>query len=181
MSTTVVALSVCKQEFQVTPFLPIPDPSFFLFPVFRFGPSLSEITNFGANFGDPTEATTFKSWIIDQIETVPLSSHREFYRRHTNPRWDRVSQSARSLPSPCNKFARWRTVPLTSRDYALKTLVVEQYRDTGKFMLKVNDEFRTLVDNIEVEDSEGLAVIVPGNEYPLCNPGREFWQEAVVS
>ena len=106
-----------------------------------------------------------------------MSSHREFYRQNTNPRWDRVSESARSMKNPCAKWARWRTYALTSRDTPLKTFSVETFG--AKFLLKINGEPRTVLDSIEME--AGAPPLVLGTQYEMCAAEQQFWMEAVVS
>ena len=106
-----------------------------------------------------------------------MTSHREFYRQNTNPRWDRVSHSARPMKNPCAKSARWRAYALTSRDAALKKFSVEAFGT--KYLLKINGELRTVLDNIEMEP--GAPSLALGIQYDMCVAQREFWMEAVVS
>jgi hypothetical protein len=143
---------------------------------FSFGPSIGDITSFKQSYGTAAEST-FQSWIFNQIRNVPVTSHLEFYRRNTNPRWDRVSRSARSLKNPCAKSARWRTYALTSRDAPLKKLSVEAFG--AKFLLKIDGEIRTVLDSIEMES--GAPALVLGTQYSMCAAQQQFWMEAVVS
>ena len=140
-----------------------------------FGPSIADITSFSQSYGSPGESS-FQSWIFNQINNVPVTSHREFYRQNTNPRWDRVSRSARSMKNPCAKSARWRTYALTSRDFAVKKLSVEAFG--AKFLLKINGETRTVLDSIEMET--GAPALVLGTQYDLCAAHQQFWMESVV-
>ena len=142
-----------------------------------FGPSIRDISSFFQSYGSPGEST-FQSWIWNQIHNVPMTSHREFYRQNTNPRWDRVSKSARSMKNPCARSARWRAYALTSRDAALKKFSVEGFGET-KYLLKINGEVRTVLDSIEMEP--GAPSLVLGVQYDMCAAQREFWMEAVVS
>ena len=143
---------------------------------FSFGPSFGDVLSFYQSYGNPREKS-FQSWIFNQINNVPMSSHREFYRENTNPRWDRVSPSARSMKNPCAKWARWRTYPLTSRDTPLKKLSVEAFG--AKFLLKINGEPRTVLDSIEMQ--RGAPALVLGRQYDMCPAQQQFWMEAVVS
>jgi hypothetical protein len=109
-----------------------------------------------------------------------MSSHREFYRRHTNPRWDRVSWSAHPTKGPCDQYARWRSIALTGKDGVRDTFSVTPLAGIAdKWIIQIDGETRTVVDSIEMED--GAPALVPDKSYEMCNPGREFWQEAVVS
>jgi len=141
----------------------------------RFGASSQDISIFLSTYGDPVD-TSLKAWITNQITSVPMSSHREFYRENTNPRWDRVSGSARSLVNPCAKTARWRTVALTSRDQPLRRISVERFG--AKYLLKIDDKPRTVLDSIEL--APGGPGLVLGTQYNMCPPGKEFWREAIV-
>ena len=143
---------------------------------FSFGPSIGDISSFYQTYGNPGEST-FQSWILNQIHSVPLTSHLEFYRQNTNPKWDRVSGTARSMKNPCSKSARWRTYALTGRDAALKKLSVETFGT--KFLLKINGEPRTVLDSIEME--AGAPALVLGTQYDMCAVQQQFWIEAVVS
>lgn len=146
-----------------------------------FGASLEDIDDFMGKYGDPSD-NTFAAWVADQVDStvVPVTSHREFYRRHTNPRWDRVSWSARPTKSPCDQYARWRTIPLISRDSVRNSFSVTPLpRDSTKWIIQIDGEPRTVVSSIEME--EGAPALVVNTAYAMCNPDREFWQEAVVS
>ena len=81
------------------------------------------------------------------------------------------------MKNPCAKSARWRAYALTSRDAALKKFSVEAFGT--KYLLKINGELRTLLDNIEMEP--GAPSLVLGTQYDMCVAQREFWMEAVVS
>jgi hypothetical protein len=74
-------------------------------------------------------------------------------------------------------MARWRTVALTSRDVPLKRFSVERFG--AKFLIKINGEPRTLVDNITMEI--GAPALVVGVQYEMCRAGQGFWREAAVS
>jgi len=50
---------------------------------FRFGGSTKDTSTY---FSTNITGSTFKSWIVDQISKVPMTSHREFYRQNTNPK-----------------------------------------------------------------------------------------------
>jgi len=45
-----------------------------------FGPTRAAINSLVSSGGDK-----YKMWIKDQVENVPMSSHREYYRRRANP------------------------------------------------------------------------------------------------
>jgi len=106
-----------------------------------------------------------------------MSSHREFLRENTNPRWDRVSGTARWLKNPCGKTGRWRTVALTSRDQPQKEISFEAFG--SKYLLKIDGEPRTVLNSIEMEP--GAPALELGKPYEMCAAYQEFWMEAVVS
>ncbi len=69
-----------------------------------FGPMFSEITilDMGGSFGENEKADAIRA----QMD-LPKSSHREYFRRNSNPKWDATTQNARS-DHPCDPNSRWR-------------------------------------------------------------------------
>ncbi len=69
-----------------------------------FGPMFSEIASLdmGGNFGENERAAAVRA----QMD-LPKSSHREYFRRNSNPKWDATTQNARS-DHPCDPYSRWR-------------------------------------------------------------------------
>ena len=65
---------------------------------------------------------------------------------------------------------------MTSRDAPLKKFSVEAFGE--KFLLKINGEFRTVLDSIEMEP--GAPALVLGTQYDMCAAQQQFWMEAAV-
>lgn len=68
-----------------------------------FGPTLDEIDGWDYEAG--TELT-FARWVRGQMDSDGTSSHREFYRRHTNSRSTEAYMYGLPGPMPCEKNAR---------------------------------------------------------------------------
>ena len=77
-----------------------------------FGPMFSEIASLdvGGGFGENERAAAVRA----QMD-LPKSSHREYFRRNSNPKWDATSQNARS-DHPCDPYSRWRDYAYTKHD-----------------------------------------------------------------
>jgi len=144
---------------------------------FSFGVSVQDVSSFLSTYGGP-DVSSLKSWISNQISATNMTSHRKFFRENANTRWDRVSDRGRSMKNPCGKTGRWRTVALTSRD-SMKKISFEAFG--SKYLLKIDDEPRTLLDSIAMAMEDTAPAIQLGTQYDMCKPWREFWKEAVVS
>lgn len=139
-----------------------------------FGPTREDINEW--DYSD--FEGSFKNWVSDQINSVPLSSHREFYRERTNPRMDQVYFSARANTTPCEKNARFRTFAFTSNDMVRdKKFSVKSIGDgtSGPFVAMIDGFARTVISSLETEDDN--VALTPNQEYDLCHPRNEFWKE----
>ncbi len=77
-----------------------------------FGPSRDTINGLVATSGDK-----FEKWVKNQIQNVPLSSHREYYRRRVVPRQEYAGSIAAPGPeSACERTSHWRMFALSERD-----------------------------------------------------------------
>jgi len=74
-----------------------------------FGPTLDEINDLTAS------GNGFEAWVEAQL-ALPASSHREFYRRRTNPKYEMPYRVGAVGPRPCELYSRWRKYAITSRD-----------------------------------------------------------------
>ena len=78
-----------------------------------FGPTKSEITSFENTFGkwsQTSRAKFVKSQFNEQI-----TSHREYFRKRTNVKWDNPSATGRSA-HPCSPYSLWRKYTFTKED-----------------------------------------------------------------
>ena len=79
-----------------------------------YGAKMSEIEALvpavGDDFGDTQRAAAVRA----QID-LPKSSHREYFRRNSNPKWDATTANARS-DHPCSPNSRWRDYAYTRLD-----------------------------------------------------------------
>jgi hypothetical protein len=84
-----------------------------------FGPKKSEIDALVVDSDGlswSTNATEKRAiYLRNQIDLLPKSSHREYYRKRTNSKWDTTAQTARS-DHPCSINSRWRKYSYTPQD-----------------------------------------------------------------
>jgi len=85
-----------------------------------FGPTLAGINSLSETSTDSGSAD-YASWIEDQMDPTSsgagISSHREFFRTHTNPRFEYPFPGGGAGPnSACEIQSRWRKFALTERD-----------------------------------------------------------------
>ena len=102
-----------------------------------FGPTLASIEELGK--------TTYDSW-VDRQMALPITSHREYYRKRVNPRPVRSASDLNSGSplSRCSVCSRW------VRHAILKTDVNRRIQ-VSRGKIKVDDLFRTDVDPAYVE------------------------------
>lgn len=111
-----------------------------------FGATMTEIKTMdnGTNVH-----VSYANWIEEQMATVPLTSHREFYRRRMNSRFE-VASPVSAVTHPCQKGARYRKFAFTQKD---EKKVVRISTDTkirdGKLLLIIDGVTRTVIDKIE--------------------------------
>ena len=115
----------------------------------------------------------FESWVTEQINVVPKSSHRQFFRKRTNPKLEYAYNVGAVGSFPCEKFSRWRKYALTSRDQLdsrktgiLKYLQVDLVPGVGH-VWKVDGNFRTVTD--------GPPVTTDGSTFPLGESQKIKW------
>lgn len=76
-----------------------------------FGPKSEEISGLDVGgFGENERAAAVRA----QMD-LPKSSHREYFRRHANPKWDATTQNARS-DHPCDPNSHWRDYAYIRQD-----------------------------------------------------------------
>lgn len=103
-----------------------------------FGQTLTDIASFG-NTSDLQLA--FAEWIKTQQATVPLTSHREYYRRRMNARYEYASIVG-AVSHPCQKGTRYRRYLFAFKDYGK----VVTLQTVGNFTNVIMDGFvRTVV------------------------------------
>jgi len=77
-----------------------------------FGPKMSEINALDDGNWDDTDRAQY---VRQQME-MDMTSHREYFRKRTNVRWDTTLQEARSN-HPCSPNSKWRTYSFTQQDH----------------------------------------------------------------
>lgn len=94
-----------------------------------FGPTLADI----ATFDTANLQLSFANWIKTQQTTVPPTSHREYFRRRLNTRYEFPS-SIGPVTHPCQKGTRYRRFAISPKDYE-KILTLEKSGDFTKLIL----------------------------------------------
>jgi len=77
-----------------------------------FGPKKSEIE---ALNGATWDANSRAAYILNQMNETNATSHREYWRKRTNSKWDATAQPARS-DHPCSPNSKWRRYSYTRQD-----------------------------------------------------------------
>ena len=86
---------------------------------------------------------TFAKWIYEQMHNVPSTSHREFFRKRLNSRFD-MARSIGMPNHPCEQFSRWRNFAFTERDYG-RSVEIRHVASTDKaYAIYIEGNFRTL-------------------------------------
>ena len=94
-------------------------------------------------YGDGHLQMTFAKWIHEQMHDVPSTSHREFFRKRLNSRFD-MARSIGMPNHPCEQFSRWRNFAFTERDYG-RSVEIRHVASTDKaYAIYVEGNFRTL-------------------------------------
>ena len=71
-----------------------------------FGPTMAEIEALDAGSWAGDGAALRAQYLRNQME-LPATSHREYWRKRTNSKWDTTTQPARS-GHPCSPNSKWR-------------------------------------------------------------------------
>ena len=77
-----------------------------------FGPTLDDIEKFDTS----NLQLSFANWVKAQQTMEPLTSHREYYRRRMNARYEFAS-AVGSVTHPCQQGTRYRRFLFASKDY----------------------------------------------------------------
>lgn len=106
-----------------------------------FGPTRTDINTLlssGTNL-----QLAFANWVQDQQQNVPISSHREFFRKHANSQFEFASPIG-TVTHPCYAGTRYRKFALSSKDDE-KTVTIAA-ASGGRKSLAVDGQIRTMVD-----------------------------------
>jgi len=144
---------------------------------------LLETATFGTtaqNLDDWTEhaltTTTAKEWIQEQM-SLPVTSHREFFRQRTNAR---VTHSVRMGRSnhPCDALSGWRNFAFSRKegDRAVNNVQIFEATHDGTdayATIKLNGHVRTVVSpGLAFDNSEYTFEL--NKEYDMCKKPEEF-------
>jgi hypothetical protein len=121
-----------------------------------FGPTLEMINSWNYNQGSMEQQ--MGKWLSNQMNTnlTPPTYHREYFRERTDfSTWNEAQNYFYRPRHPCEKYARWREFAFTTEDYA-ETPNLEVTRWNGKFLLKVDDVPRTVMNTWKDSDEENI-------------------------
>ncbi len=116
---------------------------------------------------------TFGHWVHQQIEEVPPTSHRSFFRRHVSPRYNsRKPRLEGRIKHPCEAGARWRFAAFSLQD--LQKNIVISKTSTNKYLLSIDGHPRTVVDDIIFkEKKDGIFELnTPSSTHRICASGE---------
>lgn len=119
-----------------------------------FGATLAEI-----NALDTTSNTelAYANWITEHMTNTPLTSHREFYRRHMNSRFE-VATPNYAVTHPCQMGTRYRRFTFSEKDEKKVLTVVTR---GAKVYLILDGFIRTIVDG-PLTSKDGVKEFVDG-------------------
>ena len=80
-----------------------------------FGPKRSEIDAIAADGLWTTSAAAKRAAHLRSQIDLPMTSHREYYRKRANTKWDATAQPARS-DHPCSPNSKWRKYSYIQQD-----------------------------------------------------------------
>ncbi|KAI2512165.1 Protein of unknown function (DUF1501) [Fragilaria crotonensis] len=150
-------------RFQITTFKPpsytVSDEVARFLEQATFGPTLNDISLFTSS---SILQLSFANWIKTQQASVPLTSHREYYRRRVNSRFEYATPMA-AVAHPCQAGARYRRFAFASKDlYKILTI-----QTVGSYTKLIVDGFVRTVVNGPVVAVSGGAVFADG-KYRIC-------------
>jgi hypothetical protein len=132
-----------------------------------FGPRRSEIDAIAADGTWTTGGGAAKraAYLRNQID-LPKTSHREYYRRRANAKWDATSQPARS-DHPCSPNSKWRKYSYIQQD-RLNT-------NTEAFVV-------TTFETVKAEENLTTTIYEADNATQVSTPGLGmFWTAAATA
>ena len=151
-----------------------------------FGPTLTGINALSETSRDG-QSPDFASWIENQMDPTPsgagMNAHREFYRSHTNPRFEYPFPGGGAGPnSACDVTSRWRKFALTERD-GINSLMtnMDKYlyitRKNGRYIYHVEGMARTTSRDLGKILNIGGTLVRSLDLYPVMyeiNTGEYF-------
>ena len=130
-----------------------------------FGATLQEISNLAAS----SSQNNFSAWIQNQIEELPVVSHRALWRHRLNARF-KVHSPLGPVTQACAAGTRYRWTAFSIKDLT-KTLIIETIQTNQKRSLAVDGYVRTVVDaDLYVFVDGGIQPIddLPDGPYTIC-------------
>ena len=129
-----------------------------------FGATLQEISNLAAS----SQNVNFSAWIQNQMQELPVVSHRAVWRHRLNARFE-VHSPVGPVTQACAAGTRYRWTAFSIKDL-YKTLIIDTIDNDKKRSLAVDGYVRTVVDSdLYVFSDGGIQPIdLPDGPYTIC-------------
>jgi hypothetical protein len=172
---TIPETTAINQNFRLSRFehrLPIKDSVARFLEQATFGTKPDELNDLNelVTKNDNDLDKTFGFWVEKQIDQIPPTSHREFFRRRVAPRYkNRSPVPEGKIAHPCSSGARWRRFSFTMPDLYSQVLITKV---SNRYALSIDGHIRTMLDDILFQDSDVLFEYTEPTSYLLCAIGR---------
>ncbi len=134
-----------------------------------FGPTMDMIDSF--NYSGDLNAN-MASWVHDQMYSVPMTSHREYFRQRLDgslrgwieePDEEHEEIQMLKVKNPCDVGSRWIDFSFTNDDYGESFEVTQ--RNEGDYLITVDNVPRTVVSEWVDDNGDQLRV---GDNWEFC-------------
>eukprot|EP00804_Cyclotella_cryptica_P014145 CCRYP_005584-RA/>CCRYP_005584-RA protein AED:0.03 eAED:0.03 QI:259/1/1/1/0.94/0.9/20/117/3951 len=141
-----------------------------------------ETTTFGTTTRDlaawdkgPVTKDTVAEWIHEQI-SMPMTSHREYFRQRVNPRFPNPRPIGRS-DHPCDSLTRWRKFTFSKKDGDLwwfDQFLSTSFKEGDSFVtIKLNGHVRTVVNPGSIAFDNVNYIFEYNKDYEMCSLPEE--------
>ena len=150
-----------------------------------FGPTPSDLATWNTNIGSGGSSSSsssnerllasFAQYVLDQSRNVPMTLHRQYFRRTANPRWLFHKPEFAALLDPCRPnvtATTWRRQILTTNDIR-KTISLRRVNE--RWEITIDGHVRSMVRQIRfVDDENGGTSVQDGQSYLFCSVEDEI-------
>lgn len=127
-----------------------------------------ERASFGAT-PDQARSLDFSSYIRSQVNESP-TYHRNFYRKHANPRWDYHQPEFASVDTPCaSDRTLWRTHIVSIKD---RKAFVDATENNGVWSISVGGHVRAIKRDLRFERDDRF--LTSGFGHEVCSRFEEL-------
>mmetsp|Transcript_19333 Transcript_19333/g.27328 ORF Transcript_19333/g.27328 Transcript_19333/m.27328 type:complete len:1758 (+) Transcript_19333:76-5349(+) len=119
--------------------------------------------------------TSIAAWVDDQINSVPMTAHREYYRKRANAPSELSYYYGKPGPKPCENNSRWRYFALTVKDSNKMIRLENSSGSIPGYVIYIDNEARTIVPStydLTLTNEPSRTFNIPtfqiGIDYQLC-------------